>query len=351
MDLPGLSVLAVDAADLGGEDEVDVGLAGCGNIVGLEFFLEREQPVARGLELLCQLLEPPRMGEVAGADDRDALELRPFPDAFGRHVLARCAGVMGMDVEVGDETHGRDYSMVRQGRQSSPCADRCSRPFTWQLMSGIIRPMHIKCTFIALFLLPVSCTASAPAWNPGRGLPPAAISVTLAPVLPEVSAKDVPYGAVRFHASIRNSGEHEVIVAHPSICLPSDHDLKKTWKFVELHGKSEILLRITRPDNRTVVLRDGHFFFDPGGLSHFAIAPGGTARFDLGWFFQNARGRWENWQVADTVFLDRGRYTVQLLFRNVLPKAAIADQASGRMTVTDVWTGEVLSNQAEVEVR
>ena len=53
------------------------------------------------------------MGKVPGADHGDALELRPFPDAFGAHVFACSAGVVGVDVEVGDKTHGRDYSTIQ----------------------------------------------------------------------------------------------------------------------------------------------------------------------------------------------------------------------------------------------
>ena len=107
MDLAGPSAFAVDAADLGGEDEVDVGLAGGRNIFGLEFLLE---PVTArcpaGSSFSLSSLSHPGMREVPCADDADAFELRPFPDAFGRHVLARCAGVVGVDVEVCDKTHG-----------------------------------------------------------------------------------------------------------------------------------------------------------------------------------------------------------------------------------------------------
>jgi hypothetical protein len=53
------------------------------------------------------------MGEVAGADDRDALLLRSPPEPLGAHVLACCAGVLGMDVEVGKERHGQDYNTER----------------------------------------------------------------------------------------------------------------------------------------------------------------------------------------------------------------------------------------------
>lgn len=106
MDLARPVALAVDAADLRGEDEPDIGPARPGNIVGPEFLPEREEPGFRRLDLFVQLLEPSGMSEVSGADNADALELRPLPDAFRAHVLARCAGVAGVDVEVGDEMHG-----------------------------------------------------------------------------------------------------------------------------------------------------------------------------------------------------------------------------------------------------
>ena len=69
MHLPRLAVLAVDAADLGGKDERDICLAGCGNIVGPILFLESEQTIAERVKLLLQFFDPLRMGEVSGADD------------------------------------------------------------------------------------------------------------------------------------------------------------------------------------------------------------------------------------------------------------------------------------------
>jgi len=93
VDLAGPAVLPVDAADLPGENEGYVGPAGGRDVARAVLFPEREQAVPLGLELLSQPGKPRGMGAVAGADHRDALELRPSPDALGRHVLARGAGV------------------------------------------------------------------------------------------------------------------------------------------------------------------------------------------------------------------------------------------------------------------
>ena len=105
MHLPRPAILAVDAADLGRQDERDLRLTGAGNIVGPMLFLEREQTVAKRVKLLLQLFDPFRVGEITRADDRDALELRLFPDALRAHVRTRGSRIVGMDVKVGDESH------------------------------------------------------------------------------------------------------------------------------------------------------------------------------------------------------------------------------------------------------
>ena len=48
------------------------------------------------------------MRDVARADDVDALELRPAGQVLEGQVLAGGAGEVGVDVEVGDEFHGRE---------------------------------------------------------------------------------------------------------------------------------------------------------------------------------------------------------------------------------------------------
>jgi len=91
MNLPRLSVLAVDAADLGGEDERDISLARPGNVVGRVLFHKSVQTIAGWGEFLLQLFDPLGMGKVSGTDNADALELCPFPDAFRAHIRAGCA--------------------------------------------------------------------------------------------------------------------------------------------------------------------------------------------------------------------------------------------------------------------
>jgi len=66
-------------------------------------------------------------------------------------------------------------------------------------------------------------------------------------------------------------------------------------------------LNITKPDGSNVILRDGNLYgFDPKNVYLLTIPPGEIRTFDVGWFFQNARGRWERDDEAAKVFLMRG---------------------------------------------
>jgi hypothetical protein len=161
----------------------------------------------------------------------------------------------------------------------------------------------------------------------------------------------VPQGAVNFTASIRNEGTATMAVAHPSICFPAGYKQGETRRFSDSHGKSEILLKITKPDGADVILRDGYVhYFDPGNAPLITIPPNGTGTFDVGWFFQNARGRWEQDEDAEKVFLSKGKYKVRILFRNIFPKA-LYNENTGGARIADVWTGEMESDWIAIEVR
>lgn len=181
--------------------------------------------------------------------------------------------------------------------------------------------------------------------NPG-------VSLVLRPVAPVFDVDQVPQGAVRFTVAIKNEWAIPVTIAHPSICFPADYKQGEIRHFADSHGKSEILLSITKPDGAVVTLRDGSIhFFDPGNVPVLAIPPHGTGTFDVGWFFQNARGRWEQDDIAAKVFLAKGTYRVRLLFRNAFPKAALYDDNTGKPTFANVWTGELRSAEIAVEVK
>lgn len=204
---------------------------------------------------------------------------------------------------------------------------------------------------IVLFLLmAIACTTAARNWSITSPERSKTISVTLSPGVAAYKQDAVPTGAVRFTATIRNVTDQMIRIAHPSLCLPTDNPSGSFRPPKALHGNSEILLKIVRPDAATLILRDGPFFFDPGQVDSFMIAPRGTAHFDLGWFFPNARGRWEDSALADSAFMHKGKYRVQLLVRNFCPKAALYDPASERTMMVDVWTGEALSNEVDVVI-
>jgi hypothetical protein len=201
----------------------------------------------------------------------------------------------------------------------------------------------------------VGCQAGPadPVWRASEARAEAAsgASITLVPRAGTFDLEQVPQGAVNFTASIKNEGASTITLAHPLICEPANYDGGKRH-FSESHGKSEILLKITKPDGTEVILRDGHLhFFDPGNVPLITIPSKGTGTFDVGWFFQNARGRWEQDDKAASVFLAKGKYKVRILMRNVYPHARVYDEKTRKVSVIDVWTGEMESPEIEVEVK
>jgi hypothetical protein len=181
---------------------------------------------------------------------------------------------------------------------------------------------------------------------------PAGASILLLQRSRTLELEKVPQGAVNFTASIKNEGTTTITVAHPSICLPSDYAQGEERRFRDSHGKSEILLKIAKPDGSTVVLRDGYFYyFDPGNIPIITIPPNGTGSFDVGWFFQKARGRWERDDEAANVFIGKGKYKVSILFRNVFPRAVLYDENTRETRFIGVWTGEMESPEITIEVK
>jgi hypothetical protein len=178
-----------------------------------------------------------------------------------------------------------------------------------------------------------------------------AATIALVPDSPTFRIEDVQRGAVGFTARIRNEGPVTLTIAHPAMCFPADYEPGDTRRREDSHGHSEILLTIVRPDGERVVLRDGFFgLFEPGNTDHLVIGPGEVASFHLGWFFPNARGKWENDERAWTLFADEGEYRASVLFRNEFPKAWIRRESTGRGGFVPVWTGELKSDEVRVTV-
>jgi len=188
---------------------------------------------------------------------------------------------------------------------------------------------------------------------PGHSQGPArsALTISLNPDATTIPIEDVRRGAIGFTARIRNEGEATVLIAHPNICFPADYVPGQTRRREDSHGRSEILLTIERPGGERVVLRQGLLgFFEPDNFDHRVIQPGKTASFHLGWFFENARGFWEDDARAWGVFREEGDYTVRILFRNAFPRARIHDASTGRPRVVEAWTGEMESEDVTVAI-
>jgi hypothetical protein len=177
------------------------------------------------------------------------------------------------------------------------------------------------------------------------------IVITLNPKTSEYTISEVLRGAVSFSASVKNQGNRSITFAHPTVCFPADYQTGQSMDFNDRHGKSEILLTLEKPDGKIVVLRDGPHFFDPYNISHFTINPGESKQFHVGWFFQNARGRWEDDLKAETVFKEKGTYLVTLLYRNFFPKGFVYDTSTDKSSLISVWTGEIQSNEVTVEIK
>jgi len=177
------------------------------------------------------------------------------------------------------------------------------------------------------------------------------VSINLIPEKSEYNLHDVSSGSVKFYALIKNHGNRPITIAHPTICLPEDYQMGKSYHLKDHHGKSEILLRVTKPDNKTLILRDGPYYFDPKMIDRFIIRPGESTQFYVGWFFQHARGRWEDDLLAAKLFSTKGQYKVSLLYRNFFSKAAVYDRNTNKTNIIKVWTGEILSNEVMVIIK
>lgn len=177
------------------------------------------------------------------------------------------------------------------------------------------------------------------------------ISITVEPKTSEYDLETVSRGAIGFSASIHNRSDETITIAHPSLCFPAHYKPGEKRNFRDSHGKSEILFKIIRPNGKTVILRDGPHFFEADTPDNLIIPSNESKTFHLGWFFLNARGRWEDDAKAATVFMDKGQFKAQLLYRNLFPKAVAIEPSTNKSRFINVWTGEILSNEVTVKIK
>ena len=96
----------IDIADFPGEHEADLArrrgeVGGLGHAAVVRF--QAEQPVLGRLQLLAQLGQPSRMGDVPAADHLEPLDARPVVQVFRGQLPAGRPRVRGMDVQIGDD--------------------------------------------------------------------------------------------------------------------------------------------------------------------------------------------------------------------------------------------------------
>jgi len=176
------------------------------------------------------------------------------------------------------------------------------------------------------------------------------VSIKLEPETSVYYIDNVLQGAVGFSAAVFNKDSDTIRIAHPTLCFPDDYQSGDIRRVEDSNNRSEILLKIIKPDGSIVILRDGHHFFDAETPDVLTIAPGEAKMFYIGWFFLNARGRWEDDALAAEVFRNRGSYKVQLLYRNLFSKAVSIDPSTNETSFIEAWTGEILSNEVSVTV-
>src|SRR5262249_49531549 len=114
---------------------------------------QRVQAVLGGNELLRELCEPARMGEVARPHDGDALALRPPVEAFEVQLLARRARQVGMDVQVRHVAHllrayGQGLSSPSHGADAPPdpsydCDVRRRLSLVSLVLTGCLSSTHV----------------------------------------------------------------------------------------------------------------------------------------------------------------------------------------------------------------
>lgn len=212
-------------------------------------------------------------------------------------------------------------------------------------------PMKARIIFVLLLIVMLTSSCQE-VNNDSKVYSHHSASISLVPNSTRYDLEKVPQGAVSFIASIKNEGTTTITIAHPSICFPADYKQGEIRRSSDSHGRSEILLKITKPNGTKLVLREGYFhYFEPGNVPLLTIPPNSTGTFEVSWFFQNARGRWERDDEAAKAFLLKGKYKIKILLRNVFPKAALSDVNTKVSNFIDVWTGEIESPEITIEVK
>jgi hypothetical protein len=178
----------------------------------------------------------------------------------------------------------------------------------------------------------------------------AALALSLEADSPVFSFDDADSGELTITARFKNLGGGPVFLAHPSTTVPDGYEPGGTFSMSERHGRSDILLYITRPDGGEVVLRNNALRgFEPGNRFRLDIPPGETREIRLGWLGQFfALGMWDD--LREPVFTERGVYKFRMVYRNRFHKAFSFKRDCDVLENDAPWTGELESNAILVRV-
>ena len=110
VDLAGLAMSFVDVADLTAEQKAHLPPTGWRHLVGDrsgKLGAQTKKTRFGRDQLLLDLRQPAWVGDVTGGNHPDPLELRPFPKLLQRQIFAGRSRMVGVNVQVSDQGHGR----------------------------------------------------------------------------------------------------------------------------------------------------------------------------------------------------------------------------------------------------
>jgi len=174
-------------------------------------------------------------------------------------------------------------------------------------------------------------------------------SLTLA-LMPEERTYSLEEGnSLTITARLENTGEENLLIAHPRICLPG---APKQGEGITVDpNPSHILVEITTPAGDAIFLRNSifHHFLSSAdestGTDHFVLAPGETR--DIVFYKFHPYSNINPWDVIrEPIFTMPGSYRIRVLLKNHYPCAWFDETGCA-----EPWMGEVASNVMTVEFR
>lgn len=169
---------------------------------------------------------------------------------------------------------------------------------------------------------------------------------------------------ITFLITIKNNSAQPITIVHPFWTTAGNMNRGARYALDKrrgnLHDKSELVLDIVKPDGESIAIREypaiRSFELNNYENDHYKsetvlnLGANDEVVFRLGCFFQTSMARWENKARVWEIFSKKGAYKVKVIFRNIHSTARVY-YPFGAYEISNVWTGELISNEAVVEVR